>query len=259
MRATVTAALGLAIALGALTLPRSPAADTADRIYELRTYSAAPGKLDALNARFRDHTCKLFEKHGMTNVGYWTPVENADNKLVYVISHASRAAAEQSWKAFGADPDWKKVVKESEAGGKILAKPPERLYLATTDYSPAVKALAGGSHVYELRTYTAENGRRDALDARFRVHTIKLFDKHGMTNVGYWHPMKDQKGADKTLVYLLAHKDKDAAKKSWDAFRADPDWTAARKASEEKAGGPLTVKGGGVPVYMTPTDYSPMK
>jgi NIPSNAP len=247
MKAAPVLVLGLAIALAAVTLPQSPAADAGERVYELRTYTAAPGKLDALNARFRDHTCKLFEKHGMTNVGYWTPVDNADNKLIYILAHASRAAADQSWKAFGADPDWKKAQKESEAGGKLLAKPPERLYLTATDYSPAVKAPAG-SHVYELRTYTAEAGRRDALDARFRDHTIKLFDKHGITNVGYWHPMKGEKGADNTLVYLLAHTDKDAAKKSWDGFRADADWTAARKASEAKAGGALTVKGGVVSV-----------
>jgi hypothetical protein len=71
--------------------------------------------------------------------------------------------------------------------------------------------------------------------------------------------MKGQPGADDTLVYLLAHKDMDAAKKSWAAFRADPDWTAARKASEEKANGSLTVPGGVKSVYLKPTDYSPMK
>ncbi|HEY1380454.1 MAG TPA: NIPSNAP family protein [Gemmataceae bacterium] len=235
-----------------------PAADTAGRVYELRTYTAAPGKLDALNARFRDHTCKLFEKHGMTNVGYWTPVENADNQLIYILAHASREAADRSWKAFGADPEWKKVQSESEANGKLLTKPPERRYLAATDYSPAVRAPAG-EHVYELRTYTAADGRLGGLNTRFRDHTMKLFERHGMTNVGYWTLTKGQPVADNTLVYLLAHKDMDAAKKSWAAFRADPDWTAARKASEGKAGGPLTVQGGVKSVYLKPTDYSPMK
>src|SRR5438034_2427770 len=96
--------------------------------------------------------------------------------------------------------------------------------------------------VYEMRTYYAEPGKLDALNARFRDHTCKLFEKHGMTNVAYWVPMADQKGADNTLVYIVAHKSPDAAKASWAAFRQDPDWTAARKASEDKVGGSLTAK-----------------
>jgi NIPSNAP len=212
-----------------------------------------------LNARFRDHTCKLFEKHGMTNVGYWVPVENPDSKLVYILAHASRAAADQSWKAFMADADWKKAQQASEVGGRLLAKAPERQYLTATDYSPPVKAPTGGEHLYELRTYTAEAGRLDALNARFRDHTLKLFEKHGMTNVGYWTPVQGEKGADNTLVYLLAHKDKEAATRSWVGFRADADWLAARKMSEAKAGGSLTTRGGVKSEFLKATDYSPMK
>ena len=246
--------------LGAVTFPDPPvpAADPPARVYELRIYTAVPGKLDAINARFRDHTCKLFEKHGMTNVGYWTPAESGDARLVYLLAHASREAADRSWKEFGADPEWKKVVQQTEANGKIVAKL-DRLYLSATDYSPAVKPPTGGEHVYELRTYTAEPGRMDALNTRFRDHTTKLFETHGMTNVGYWTPMKDQKGAGNTLVYLLAHRDTEAAKKSWTAFRQDPDWMTAKAASEAKAGGPLTVPDGVKSVYLKPTDYSAMK
>src|SRR2546422_368007 len=110
----------------------------------------------------------------------------------------------------------------------------------------AMPAWAAGkaAQVYEMRTYYAEPGKLDALNARFRDHTCKLFEKHGMTNVGYWVPMKGQKGADDTLIYILAHKSADAAKASFDAFRKDPDWIAARKASEDKAGGSLTEKDG---------------
>jgi hypothetical protein len=102
-------------------------------------------------------------------------------------------------------------------------------------------------------------GNLAALDARFRDYTMKLFSKHGMENVAYWHLMPDQAGADETLVYLLAHKSRDAAAASFKAFGADPDWVAARKASEEKAGGPLTVPGGVKSVFMKPTDYSQTK
>src|SRR5213595_1142897 len=84
------------------------------RVFEIRTYTASDGKLDALHARFRNHTTKLFEKHGMTNVGYWTPVENTENKLVYMLAYPSREAREASWKAFMADPDWQAAHAESE-------------------------------------------------------------------------------------------------------------------------------------------------
>ena len=75
-------------------------------VYELRTYYAAPGKLDDLNARFRNHTMKIFEKHGMRNIGYWMPLDNPDHKLIYMLSFPSREAAKKSWREFFADPEW---------------------------------------------------------------------------------------------------------------------------------------------------------
>src|SRR5207244_277361 len=109
------------------------AADT--RCYELRTYYAAPGKLDALNARFRNHTMQIFEKHGMKNIGYWMPIDNPDNKLIYVLEHPSRETADKAWKEFGADAEWQKVAKESEANGRLVTKV-ERRFMTATDYSP---------------------------------------------------------------------------------------------------------------------------
>jgi hypothetical protein len=238
--------------------PPQPA-QKAGRLYELRVYTANKGKLDALNARFRNHTAKLFEKHGMTNVGYWEPVENTDNKLYYVLSYPSPEARKQSWKAFMADPDRKAAFTESEKDGKLVAKVEEH-FLVPTDYSPEVKPGGGKEdRVFELRTYTTTPGNLPALDARFRNHTRKLFEKHGMANLWYWHLAPDQKGADMTLVYMLAHKSPEGAKKSWDAFRTDPDWKAAREASEKKAGGSLTAMDGVKSVYLKPTDYSPIK
>lgn len=227
-------------------------------VYELRVYYAAEGKLDALHARFRDHTCKLFEKHGIKNVGYWVPLENPESKLIYLLEYPSREAAAASWKAFGDDAAWKEAKAASEKDGKLVAKA-ESYYLAPTDYSPAVKIENIGDRVFELRTYTTTPNNLDDLDARFRNHTMKLFAKHGMTNLPYFHLLADQKDADKTLVYFLAHKSQDAGQKSFDGFRADPDWLAARKASEEKVGGSLTVENGVKSVYLKPTDYSPTK
>jgi L-rhamnose mutarotase len=252
--------------LSAITAPTAKAAEKETRLFEMRTYYAAPGKLDALHARFRDHTMKLFEKHGITNIGYWVPIDNRDNKLIYVIAFPSLEARNKAFRSFGADPEWQKVYKESEKNGKLVNKI-ENVFLTATDYSPPIKAAKSGNRVFELRTYTASKGNLDLLNARFRDHTMKLFEKHGMTNVAYWVLAKDQKGAqsplkdqaDVTLVYLLAHQSSDAAKKSFDAFRNDPAWIKARQASEEKGGGSLTVKDGVKSLFLTATDYSPLK
>jgi hypothetical protein len=106
-------------------------------VFELRTYTAAPGKLEELHARFRDHTMRIFERHGMTNIGYWTPKDSplSANTIIYVLSHESREAAKKSWAAFGADPEWQRVKAASEARGPIVTKV-ESMFLDATDYSP---------------------------------------------------------------------------------------------------------------------------
>jgi hypothetical protein len=230
--------------------PRATAAD--ERYFEMRKYYAAPGKLDDLHARFRNHTMKLFEKHGIENVGYWVPLDNTNNTLIYILASPSKEARDESWKAFGADPDWKQVVKESEANGRLVSKV-ESVFMNATDFSPMIKPLKGEQHAYELRTYTTVEGRLPNLLKRFRDHTVKLFEKHGMTNFGYWVPT----AKSNTLIYILAHKSKEAAKNSFDAFRSDPEWEKAKKASEDEAGGSLTVTNGVKSEFLKPTDYSP--
>jgi hypothetical protein len=126
----------LPAAEGTQTTP-SPSVAKDSRCFELRTYYAAPGKLEALNARFRDHTCRLFKKHGMEIVGFWMPTDKeqgAENKLVYMLAHKSREAAKKSWADFQNDPDWKKARSESEANGKLVEKV-ESVFMAATDYS----------------------------------------------------------------------------------------------------------------------------
>ena len=107
-------------------------------MFELRTYTASPGKLDALNARFRDHTIAIFKKYGMEVVGFWEPLDKeagAGEKLIYMLAHQSRAAAEASWKAFHDDPEWIKVKADSEKNGPLTTKI-ESVFLSGTDYSP---------------------------------------------------------------------------------------------------------------------------
>lgn len=223
-------------------------------VYELRTYKAAEGKLDALNARFRDHTTKLFEKHGIENLGYWTPTDEAGAKdtLIYIIKHKSVDAAAESWKAFLADPEWKKAAAASGVGR--LAQRPDSVYMTATDYSPAYKNAAGDDDdVFELRVYKTREGKLEDLDARFRDHTIELFDKHGIESVGYWHPIDEPDSAN-TLIYLIEHESEEAAKASWKAFVADPEWKKVSQASKVgRLAGPIES------TYMTATDYSPMK
>lgn len=116
----------------------SPSVSKDSRCFELRTYHTAPGKLEALNARFRDHTCALFKKHGIAIVGFWIPTDKekgADNTLVYLLAHKSRDEAKKSWAAFGNDPEWKKTRTESEADGRLVEKV-ESVFMSATDYSP---------------------------------------------------------------------------------------------------------------------------
>lgn len=231
-------------------------------VYELRIYTTHEGKLPDLLRRFRDHTCKLFEKHGMTNIGYWVPIEKADgadNTLIYLLSHKNREAARESWKAFGGDPDWKAAARASEANGKILAKI-QSIYLATTDYSPPLRLGAGTApRVFEMRTYHTPEGRLDDLHARFRNHTMALFARHGMTHVLYFTPTDTAQGSANTLIYFLAHASKEAGLKSFAGFRGDPAWISAKTESEKN--GPLTLPGkeGVKSVYLTATDFSPIR
>jgi hypothetical protein len=106
-------------------------------VFELRTYQATPGNLGNLHARFRDHTIRIFRKHGMEVVGFWSPTseEERDDILVYLLAHDSRDAADASWQAFGSDPEWRSVAEESNRNGQILAGV-ERKYMVATDYSP---------------------------------------------------------------------------------------------------------------------------
>jgi NIPSNAP len=125
----------LALTLGAVSPSRAD--DAASRVFEIRTYTTAEGKLPDLHRRFREHTLKLFERHGMVNIAYWTPQDaNASsNTLIYVLAHKSREAAAQNWAAFNADPEWKQVRAASEANGKIVVKV-ESTFVQATDFSP---------------------------------------------------------------------------------------------------------------------------
>jgi hypothetical protein len=130
------AALAITVLATAADAPKSGSAG--QRVFELRTYYTHPGRLDALNKRFRDHTCRIFQKHGFELVGFWTPQEEKAgkaDKLVYILAFPSREAANTSWQKFRDDPEWQKARAESEKDGPIVMKV-ESVFLEPTDYSP---------------------------------------------------------------------------------------------------------------------------
>jgi hypothetical protein len=227
-------------------------------VYELRAYTTNEGKLTALNARFRDHTLQLFEKHGMESEGYWVPTDapKSDNTLIYILKHKSRDAAQTSWKAVLADPEWKKVAAESQKGGKILAKRPESVFMDAADYSPKfANDEKNQDAVFELRIYRCREGKLKNLDARFRDHTIRIFNRHGLQSVGYWHPA-DEPDSQDTLIYMLRYDSRDAARSSWKSFGADEQWKKVVKESQKDG---KFLRERPESIYMKATDYSALQ
>ncbi len=240
--------------------PLSVAPPASGRLYELRIYTAHPGKLADLTNRFRQHTRFIFERHGMTNVGYWIPTDSTKNQIAYILSYPDRAARDASWKAFSADAEWKTVQAASEANGKLVAKV-DQVFMNEWEFSPALKlATKTPARAFELRTYIAHPGKLPTLLTRFHEHTLALFAKHGMENISYWLTTDStavEPGAapQQTLVYLLAHPTEAEGKRQFKAFADDPEWQRVKAASE--AAGPVTKSV--VSVYLTPTDFSPLR
>jgi len=113
---------------------------TATTVYELRVYHTFEGKLEDLLRRFRDHAMRLFEKHSIRNVAYWTPVDDPlkGRTLFYILAHPSREAAAANWQAFRDDPEWQAARDKSEANGKLVAKV-DSTFLTLTDFSPPLR------------------------------------------------------------------------------------------------------------------------
>jgi NIPSNAP len=138
-RTMLTAAIFVAGLVAGMSMKSGAVAhaQAGSHVYELRTYTAAEGKLDALKARFRDHTITIFSKHNMKSIGYWVPQDAplSQNTLIYILEHPSREAAKANWAAFGADPEWVKVKADSEVNGKLTTKV-ESVFVDPTDFSP---------------------------------------------------------------------------------------------------------------------------
>ena len=125
--------LGAAVVFGLTTVSQSKASGP-NHVYELRIYHAAAGKLDALKARFGDHTDTIFKRHNMKSIGYWIPQENPDNLFIYVLEHPTRAEGEKNWDAFQKDPEWLKVKADSEKDG-VLNQKVDRTWMNPVEFS----------------------------------------------------------------------------------------------------------------------------
>lgn len=227
-------------------------------VYQLRTYYTAPDKLPVLLERFEKTNLPLFQKHGIQLVGAWTPApgDTAGDRLVYLVRFPDKAAGESRFKAFLDDPEWKQVYGAEKEKHRTVVSKAEVVYLAPTGFSPVPEALSGVTHdtLHELRVYHASPGKLENLLNRFRDHTLKFFESHGMTNVLYTVPVAGERGAGETLIYFLAHKSRDAADASWKAFRENPAWLAVRKASQPDDV-PLAARVESY--YLVPTSFSP--
>lgn len=222
--------------------------------FEMRTYYCYPDKLEALKNRFRDHTLELFEKHGMTNIGYWEPLENSQNKLVYLMGYPSRAFRDSAWAAFFEDPKWKTVYEASHQNGPIVDSVVNAFY-HYSDFSPKLIKEDLGPRLFSMRTYFTHPGKLQDLKNRFANHTLKIFEDNGIHNLVYLDLASTEAGADNILTYFVTFPDTLARKNSWDKFRNDPAWKAAYEASIQNGKLVDSI----VDELLMATDFSPIK
>jgi hypothetical protein len=178
-------------------------------------------------------------------------------RLYYILGYKDRAARDAAWTAFSADPDWMAAYKATAAGGPLQTQI-DNVFLAPASYSPKLNLdTTGAPRLFELRTYTANPGKLEAIHDRFRDHTLALFAKHGMTSILYWRPTPGQDGGyDSKMVYMLAYPSLAARNADWTAFSADPDWIKVSNASQQNG---VLLKGKPDAMFLTPLPFSPLK
>lgn len=259
LASVIAAALFHAAGFAAEPAPPRPDAP----IYRLDRYTARPGKLDGLHAWFRANANELLAKPAAEPVAFLvpaTPTAEHEGRLLVISRYRNEEALRAVAEGLARHPRYKPLDPASTAADALVARV-DAVIGVPTDYSPEfTPRRATMPRVFELRSYTSPSPEKLAqLHDRFRDHTLKLFAKHGMENIVYWRP---QGGGDsgRQLVYLLGHASQDAAREGFAAFRRDPDWLTAKKASEDKAGGTLTSPDDGViSEFFVATDYSPLR
>lgn len=249
MMCLIGAAAGLTAHESAAQAPNGAAAQD-EKCYELRVYTSPEGRLDDLDRRFAKYTRAEFFEHGMDGLGYWIPIDNSDNELYYVLSYPDCVARDSSWARFARDPDWLHAKAITEAGGPIVSGV-ESTFMHAADFTPTIGPSAiEHERVFELRTYTPHEGTFEDMLTRFRDHTLRFFEKHGMTNIAYWIDRDEER-----LIYILAFPGVHSQAESWAEFSADPEWQQV--AEESHRDGPIVSNIESV--TMRPTKYSEMR
>ncbi len=263
----------LSICAAAALLALSPSVSGAQgagepRTYELRIYTAAAGRLADLQAVVRDTGRKVLAKHRIENVFNGTVTEgaridgtDAPNMLVCIFSYMSPTEAERAREAFESDADWKAAWTGAEQGGALLAKPVESVLMNATDFSPTLEApsAAGApTRIFELRKYNTGPEGTPWSVSQFRGGLAAIIARQGMTPVAYWTAADNS-----ALIYLLAHKDREAARASWATFINDyrPYMTEfnAKQAAAGLTPPPAGTRRPDDNRFLTPTDYSPRR
>jgi len=230
------------------TARSAPARESADgRVYELRTYFAAPGKLDDLHNRFKNHLLGFHEKYGITNLGYWVPVDNPKRMIVALVSYPSMAARERSWTQLSGDREWIQARRESEVNGRILDAVREEIL--TADAATDVTTLTPSeSRGYEIRRFTAQSGQVEAVKARVRE---QLADEYGKSNatVRFFTPTGDGNRTATTLIALIVRP----------VTQADDAEMAIMLIGKTAGGLAVTKTPGEMVTTLKPTEYTPTK
>ncbi|MFO0849293.1 MAG: NIPSNAP family protein [Gemmataceae bacterium] len=224
---TIIGVAAFAAAGAVYAQPALPQA-TDGRLYELRTYYAAPGKLEALHARFRDHTVRLMERHGVTCHGFWVPGDDEPDRVVSLVSYPSAAARTTTWAGFATDREWLQVKRSSERQGRLVEHIADFPLVGSLGTDKAVEAA--GRRVFEVKTL-----------------------KHGEPigsgeQVGVWVPAT--RHAEIARVVLVARPKVTARGQAPDASPALGFVSAIVALTETPA--PRTQ-------LLVPTDYSPLK
>jgi hypothetical protein len=222
------------------------------KYFEMRTYTAAEGKMPDLIARFQNHTLKIFKKNGIENVAYFISEENPEKTLTFIIGYPDQASRDVLWNKFANSEKWQTVFKASEANGPLVQKVDQVFMVWANNLNDHKKPKK--SEIFQLRTYHCFPGKIENIQTRFRDHTRDLFEKQGLKNYPYWITV-EKDGAQPKLVYLLGHDSKEAFNAALDRFRVDPDWVKARDESE--APGKIVEKVDAV--FYKALPFSPMK
>jgi hypothetical protein len=208
--------------------------------------------VDALHARFRDHAARLFEKHGMTCLGFWTPTDAGGTRVVFLLAYPNTAARSASWAGLVVDPEWRKLRRESEHDGRLVERIEELMLTPTEDCPVVAPSRAESPRSFELRTYSAR--------AEDRAFHKSIHEKYHDVLVGCWQATARQPSGETTHVYLLARERPPSERKAPRMASSDRFRISTTVVESPPSVRPRPAAGdGGKALVLQPTDYSPLR